>query len=256
MEIGWWVEIVTHHNRFLTLEWVFDTEPVSQSLFFFSGRIIMRLTIVLDSCFLHIICFLLCFFSVIIFLFFATHCMWFLRLMLLCFFLAKKCNQIHRMGMEHMFHVRIYVLFQIIESAGDQRDTNCEVKCSWMLISVLARKKEKQISQIFRSSRMSSFHMLRPMDAISCWRFVGLHYTKRVEFSDFSVKNSIFGHNSPTGISIEISWTIYCGHFSLQTSYFLNFDTQRTCEFLSLLPLLVLTKYAQWEKETHKNDRS
>lgn len=37
MEIGWWVEIVTHHNRFLTLEWVFDTEPVSQSLFFFFG---------------------------------------------------------------------------------------------------------------------------------------------------------------------------------------------------------------------------
>lgn len=90
MEIGWWVEIVTHHNRFLTLEWVFDTEPVSQSLFFFSGRIIMRLTIVLDSCFLHIICFLLCFFSVIIFLFFATHCMWFLRLMLLCFFFGEK----------------------------------------------------------------------------------------------------------------------------------------------------------------------
>lgn len=88
----------------------------------------MRLTIVLNSCFLHIICFLL-----VVFLLLSHHFSFFrhslhvisfcflLRLEFVCVFFSAKKYAI-RMDVKHMFYVRIYVLFQIIESAGDQRD--------------------------------------------------------------------------------------------------------------------------------------
>lgn len=70
MEIGWWVEIVTHHNRFLTLEWVFDI--LFCILFFFS---FWADHYAFKPLFLTLVSFSLFVFVCIIFLFFATHCM-------------------------------------------------------------------------------------------------------------------------------------------------------------------------------------
>lgn len=120
MEIGWWVEIVTHHNRFLTLEWVFDILFYIIFFSFWADHYAFK------PLFLTLVSFSLFVFVRIIFLFFATHCMC-TRFVSLLFW--QKCNQVNRMGMKHMFYVLIYVLFQIIESAGDHRDTKLWVKC-------------------------------------------------------------------------------------------------------------------------------
>lgn len=103
---------------------------------FFFGRIIMRFTIVLEYCFLLFICFF--FISVSVF---TVHHFSFFRhsLHVIVFFLAKMQSLYTGWVWNICFCILIYVLFQIIESAGVQRDANCDWNAHWTMKSVLAK---------------------------------------------------------------------------------------------------------------------
>lgn len=77
-------------------------------------------------------------------LIFATHCMWFLFFSPAFFSVnAHRKNAIKYtpdgFGTYVFFFIRILFLFQIIESAGDQREIQTTVQCAWTLIKVCVR---------------------------------------------------------------------------------------------------------------------
>lgn len=151
----------------------------------------MRLTIVLESCFLRFICFFHRSHSLSCcrhrrhvhhFSFFRhfTAC-GFLSLgsLLLCFFGENVI--IYNTGwiQEHMFFVLIYVLFQINESAGDQRASTVHTALAIFVPLPLS----------FSFGQIFSLPHFRPMRygmwRLWCHTFFRLLLEKRVEFSVF-----------------------------------------------------------------------